>query len=248
MAWDSEQFICDLKTAEDFDECIDILARYFKRMGFARVTYSYMPLVRRPDGRWLPPALIVRNFPKSWDTQWHRYSVHDPYFHACFSRTTAIEWVAVQKSQLTAIQRECVNYLADLGLSKGLTVPIHLPHGRFAFISAIGDNHEDDWDELVEQCRYKILIRAHQFHRFAFYKYQPSVTVSFPLRLTPREAECLNWIARGRTHDETAHMLGRSIDTVRLHLKSACDKLGANNATHAVAKAVRLRLLDTAPQ
>ena len=245
MSNEGEAFISDLNHAADFDGCVDILARHLSAMGFARLTYSYMAAVRRADGRWLPPPLTVRNFPQCWDIHWQRYSVHDPYFHACFRRTTSIEWTVVQNSQLTAIQRECVNYLADFGLRKGLTVPIHLPHGKFAFMSAIGDDRDQDWHHRVTQHRYKILIRAHQFHAVAFDKYEQSVRTVPDVRLSSRELQCLRLIARGRTHQQTAKLLERSVDTVKLHLKGACNKLGATNGTHAVAKAVCLGLLDT---
>lgn len=62
--------------------------------------------------------------------------------------------------------------------------------------------------------------------------------------LTKRELNCLSWIADGKTNGEIARSLGLSEHVVVLYLASAIGKLGAANRTHAVAKAIRLGLLD----
>ena len=64
-----------------------------------------------------------------------------------------------------------------------------------------------------------------------------------PIRLFPREAEVLKWIACGKTYDEIAQFLVLSRETVRSHLKSVCKKLNATNKTHAVAIALVFRLI-----
>lgn len=241
----ADEFVAALVSAADFEGCMDVLAKHLRAAGFERAAYCCMPSVRRPDGAWLPPRLKVRNFPSRWDIQWDRYSIHDPYFHACLGRTVPIDWTAVQRQpDLTAIQRECINYLAHFGLVKGLTVPIHLPHGGLAFISAIAHPGREDWPGFVELSRHELLVRAHQFQSIAPGKLAASPGLRAGARLTSRETECLSSTARGRSYGETARLLGRSIDTVRLHLKSACNKLGAVNRAHAVAKAISLGLID----
>jgi len=65
--------------------------------------------------------------------------------------------------------------------------------------------------------------------------------------LSPRERECLLWIAEGKTYWETAMILGLSEHTVRCYLESARHKLGAANNTHAVNKAGKASLLSQLP-
>jgi LuxR family transcriptional regulator, quorum-sensing system regulator BjaR1 len=62
--------------------------------------------------------------------------------------------------------------------------------------------------------------------------------------LAQREIDCLQWSAAGKTSVETGTILGLSPHTVNQHLASAGAKLGAVNRTQAVAKAVRLGLID----
>jgi DNA-binding NarL/FixJ family response regulator len=58
------------------------------------------------------------------------------------------------------------------------------------------------------------------------------------LGLTPREAEVLFWVARGKTNDEIATILGIGLTTVKKHLESTYSKLGVENRTAAAAMAL----------
>jgi DNA-binding NarL/FixJ family response regulator len=59
-----------------------------------------------------------------------------------------------------------------------------------------------------------------------------------PLGLTPREAEVLFWVARGKTNDEIGTVLGIGLTTVKKHLESTFAKLGVENRTSAAAMAL----------
>jgi len=61
--------------------------------------------------------------------------------------------------------------------------------------------------------------------------------------LTPREAEVLGHVADGLSHDEIGRRLSISPETVRTHVRKACERLNARTRTHAVATALRLGLL-----
>lgn len=57
------------------------------------------------------------------------------------------------------------------------------------------------------------------------------------LGLTPREAEVLGWVARGKTNVEVAAALFISPQTVRKHLENIFEKLGVRTRTAAAAAA-----------
>jgi DNA-binding NarL/FixJ family response regulator len=61
--------------------------------------------------------------------------------------------------------------------------------------------------------------------------------------LTPREADVLGLLAEGLSHEEIGARLSISPETVRTHVRKACDRLGAQTRTQAVATALRLRLI-----
>jgi DNA-binding CsgD family transcriptional regulator len=54
--------------------------------------------------------------------------------------------------------------------------------------------------------------------------------------LTGREAECLQWISRGKTGAEISGITGISPRTVRYHLQNVKRKLGVNSALEAIVK------------
>ena len=59
-----------------------------------------------------------------------------------------------------------------------------------------------------------------------------------PAMLTPREREVISMIAMGSTGEEVARELYISPDTVRNHIRSARDKLGAKTRSQAIALAL----------
>ncbi len=59
--------------------------------------------------------------------------------------------------------------------------------------------------------------------------------------LTPREAEVLSWLAKGKTNRDIADILGMSPRTVNKHLEHIFEKLGVETRTAAAALAGRLQ-------
>ena len=66
-------------------------------------------------------------------------------------------------------------------------------------------------------------------------------------RLSPREKECLRWIAQGRDVSETALATGLSEHTVRTYLRAARMKLDCVTVSQAIYKATVSGLLDHMP-
>lgn len=61
--------------------------------------------------------------------------------------------------------------------------------------------------------------------------------------LSPREAECLNWAAQGKTDAEIGLILSISARTTRFHIENAKKKLGVATRIQAVAEALRLKAI-----
>ena len=64
------------------------------------------------------------------------------------------------------------------------------------------------------------------------------------IKLTPRESLILSLIAGGFSDDDIAKSLFVSIRTVNYHVENIRSKLNVKSRTHAVVKALRLRLLS----
>jgi LuxR family transcriptional regulator, quorum-sensing system regulator BjaR1 len=63
------------------------------------------------------------------------------------------------------------------------------------------------------------------------------------VHLTGREREVLTLLAQGLQLDEIGERLGIGAETVRTHVRKATERLGAVNRTHAVAIAIRHKLI-----
>lgn len=88
----------------------------------------------------------------------------------------------------------------------------------------------------VRQLLAKQLILAHEVPA------DPGENEGLPV-LTPREAECLQWVGSGLTNPEIAERLDVSARTVKFHLANAMAKLGVTTRSQAVATALRHRLV-----
>jgi DNA-binding NarL/FixJ family response regulator len=73
----------------------------------------------------------------------------------------------------------------------------------------------------------------------------PGFTADFELaaKLTPRETEVLNALARGLPNKTIAQELGISTNTVKFHVNAIMTKLDVQSRTEAVVRATRLGLI-----
>ena len=242
----TRSYVAEIYKAASFDDGLDRLANITWELGYTQVLYAYQNVAPRlPDGKWLPLKLNVRNFPSGWEGGWQQFMEHDPYYHACFRGTLPFDWAEVQNPEtLNFLERDAWHYLADIGLSRGMTIPVHLPGGRFAVVSAILDDTRSDWRQLANDTRDVMFHLTHHFNDMVHEKgFEHQVEGPPPVRLSPRELECLRWAACGKTAWEISKILDRSVETVRLHLKNAKQKLGAANMAHAIAKAAHFGML-----
>jgi DNA-binding CsgD family transcriptional regulator len=244
-------FAANLERQHDIDGHLDALAEAADQLGFPMVDYSFMPVARLSNGSWFPPRLIWRNFPSRWEVDWPRHCANDPYYHACYRSHSYVNWADIQKrADLSALERDSWNYIADKAMTRGITVPIHLPGRRFAFVSGVEYRSDMRSDDLSKAADALFLI-AHYFHAAVYSKFKDPLTSTYRnsgggdlgTALTDRELQCLTLAARGKTATETAEVLDRSVETVRDHLRSGASKLGALNCAHAVAKATFFGLI-----
>ena len=80
------------------------------------------------------------------------------------------------------------------------------------------------------------LARLRTLHR----EHPPSTKDLLRLSLTSREAEVLNWVARGKSNSEVAIILGLREQTIKNHLHAIFLKLGVKSRPAAILKTLRL--------
>jgi len=127
------------------------------------------------------------------------------------------------------------------GLGSGVVIPLRLPGsalGGFSLVTGMVGREFLAWHR---RCGRWATLGAHAID-------QRVLTLAAPptekIRLSPRERECLTWLASGLRHDRIAEKLGITVPTVELHLANARRRLGARTREQALARAVALGLLD----
>lgn len=233
--------------ARSFDAALDRLAEATHTLGFDAVDYGFMARAREPDGRYNAPDIAWRNWPARVESGWSRYARVDPFLYAGYPRTLPLDWQQVKgASWLSAMQKEALCYVEDIGICDGLTVPIHLPGGAFAFVTAVTHRGHGGWRERQSQVTDRLFVMAHEFHAAVAPRLglhaggRPRDT-----KLSPRECEMLMHAAAGLSAPASARRVQRSVETVRRQRKSAMEKLGAHTVTQAVALAMQRGLLES---
>ena len=234
-----------LACARSFDEALDTLAEQVARLGFDGVDYAYLPRARSADGSWIAPDIKGRNLPRGWRAGWAYFGGQDPYYRSAFYSDGPVDWDDVKTAPwLSQTQQDSIDYIADaMGFADGITVPVHLANGRFAFVSAAA-RRRFNWRKNRTHVEHELLVMAHSFHAAVAPRFLRHVNPPAMLDLKPREILCLQWAARGMNAPETAAQIHRSVETVRFHLKNAMAKLQARTIAHAVAQATLTGLID----
>lgn len=113
----------------------------------------------------------------------------------------------------------------------GLVVPVHVD-GKLSWVGGF-TGRDPDLSQPVQA----ILSTAVHAGYLRFRELLDSETENSPL--SPRESECLRWVADGKTDFEVGKILSISPRTVRFHISNAKAKLGVATRIQAVAKRVR---------
>lgn len=184
---------------------------------------------------------VKSTYPAKWLTRYllKGYAGVDPVVKRGVQSVLPFDW-----SELTP-DGDALDLMVDAldhGLGPcGYTVPVIDPAGRPSLFSLNGDLAPEEWAVFIDENRGLVTRIAHLVHGKAV---QEQHGEDAPLSLAPRQKEVLLWAAKGRTAKEIARMLGLSPHTVRTYLQATQSKLGAGNLGHAVAIAIRQRLIE----
>ncbi len=231
---------------------VDVLFEAVGTLGFDALIYDYTPARYDLKGQqMLPTVLELRNVDETMRDYWfgQGYFRLDPVQKVALGTTRPFVWNYEKRAQtlisrfITEDSAPVANFLAERGLSAGVTVPVHLPGGDYATITGIRCGDGRFAEREAPGCLGEFGLIAHMFQHAA-QTLRPEGRVEGLPHLTLRERECLRHAADGLSAKEISRVLGRSVPTVVMHLNAAMRKLEAKNRTQAAVRAARLRLLD----
>ncbi|WP_289992506.1 helix-turn-helix transcriptional regulator [Aquibium sp. ELW1220] len=216
--------------------------RQVRRMSVeAGATYYGVFLVSRTTPQ---PALALcfdRKFPRSSETSRILCGERGVAWLAAAGRSMTPFWwhgeIAHDRCPafpLLVVGQETPPLTPDL---PGLALPAFADDGAQGFVVLAGGGIGVD-DALVCDLHLRTLTLFGTVARMLL-----SQTGEVPA-MSKRELQCLRLTAQGKTSDEIAAALGLSIHTANQYLTATTQKLDAVNRMHAVAKALRLGLID----
>ncbi|WP_349509931.1 LuxR family transcriptional regulator [Bradyrhizobium sp. LTSP857] len=182
---------------------------------------------------------LISSYPPSWTEHYLRnhYERLDPVIVKALGGPEPFEWgMDVEPTRLSKSQQQLFDEAAEFGIRRGYTVPIHDGRGPIAaFTFATDEPRIAAFCRRIEKHRYVLQLMAMYFHVHARRKVIPEYTINGAV-LSPRELECLEWAARGKTAWETGRILGISRHTTATYLENAKTKLGVRTIVQAVAR------------
>jgi DNA-binding CsgD family transcriptional regulator len=183
---------------------------------------------------------IRLTYPASWLARYlgMGYADVDPILREGFRRTLPFEW-----RELDISGGAEATFLADAAAHgvgpHGYSIPVSTKHGHRGLLAVSFSGSEGEWTKFLATTQPGLIQIATRLHRRVvgdlFGEDRP--------HLTPRELECLRWIALGKGTTEIAAILHISPHTTRDYLKSVHYKLDCVTSAQAVTKAVKLGLL-----
>lgn len=232
------QFIQRIHKAVDQQAFESALHEIAQPLGLKSIFGGVVPTrIARPNE--IRDRTLLQRFPEAWAARYNHlgYVFRDPIVERLQADRSPFSWRDAYDSSQNAENVTLIGGEAsEFGLRDGFVVPIALLDGNIAAISYGGDNPDlspDDKALLSFVSNYtlgQLLQRRHSAERARG-------------RITAREYDCLLWSAEGRTEQDISDILGISKSTVTKHILSAREKLGALTKSHAVAIAMREKLL-----
>jgi LuxR family quorum sensing-dependent transcriptional regulator len=175
--------------------------------------------------------------PPGWLELYSEYAIaqHSPLNRAMRQHGEPFTWSTLPG--LWPVEREIMNILPCIGVSDGIGAPVHGPGGYVGVTSMAFER----LDQLSPRERSAIGIAAMVVH-MQMRRLSPRKS-ELSRRLSPRERDCLAFVADGKSDWEVSEILSLSETTVASHMQNARRKLGAKSRAQAVALALQAGLI-----
>ncbi|PQV44432.1 LuxR family transcriptional regulator [Paraburkholderia sp. BL21I4N1] len=221
-----------LARATDIYSLVESFGRAARRLGFPHYVISRVTPIRSACTRRTALEMIGSHYPHEWMRHYQRrdYASADPVHRAAFLQSAPYRWHDI--IGLSKAERRLLDEAREAGLPAGLSIPVHQSDGSILLFNLSGPLH---YVNDTGNSRLAYLMSAQfnfELHRLALIRSGRAARL-----LTPRQLECLTWVARGKTSAEIGEILGRSRYTVDYHIEEAMAALNIRSRTAAAVHA-----------
>ncbi|WP_244561392.1 LuxR family transcriptional regulator [Ensifer aridi] len=242
LAIEFGRFLDESEGVVQTEQLFELLSAFALSLDFPWIAYG--PLT--PDQKImkrvrLHPGAIL-NYPDESQEHYAEvcYDGIEPIFKKSRRQASPFRWSEVYNDvNTTEVERRLFDKAAKFGLRSGVSVPLHGPGVGVSVMT------------FARPCRHRIQTRtitylqlaASHFHlRLAEFS-NPAGTGHGP-NLSPRERECILWVARGKSSWDIGIILGITENTVNFHIKNVLRKFNVTSRTVAALKAAALGIIE----
>ena len=228
-------FVDEIASAKNLSEIKELATKCLESIGFDRFTHvGFNPLSANPR------AAEMSTFP----IEWVQHYVDNKYVYidatVLLARRSSMPFTSFDVESLdtlTARQKKLNFEAGDFGIRNYVSVPIHGAQNRFGLLVGRSAESEKEFSKDLSRKKYQLQLVGMGLNA-AIHDFLDEDQDDVPVQLSPRETECLLWTARGKTAWEIGEILKLSDSTVNEYIKNASRKLGCNQKTLAVTKAI----------
>jgi DNA-binding CsgD family transcriptional regulator len=222
------------------DEWFGVLRGLRDESGLAHLVYhaTFVPALDKAN------ALLMPTYDETWVQRYiaHDYFSIDPVLLAGRRGFLPIDWLTVDRSSKEA--RHLFAEAESHGVGRhGFTLPIRGPAGERALFTITTNATDEHWHRWRFSHLRDFHLLAHYFHDRAM-RLANLRPVDAMRPLSPRERQCLEHLLRGQAPGQVANALDLSVSAVHAYLRAARRKLECATIEQAIAKAIRLDLIQ----
>ena len=226
-----------IKSIKSIHECLNYICskKWFEFATFHLVTLQ-LGDVEAP--------YIKTTYPDAWISYYlqHHLMTKDPIVRRALEDKGSFLWSSVVKSHAETVMMRKAEEFGISPIGYTIVTPQSNPWKGFFSLTMAPDCADiAEWESLVVQHQRDLEAIALQLYYKAARELDPQET--FLITLSKREMECLQFIARGKSHSDIGDILGLSEHTVRSYSRSVRQKLNCSTLAQAVAKASAIGLI-----
>ena len=227
-------FIDEIERCDDAATLVESFQRFIRKFGmlYFMVGNPDKPGVPRDDRLW------ATTWPEEWLNHWsdQKYLFVDPVVRYLLTENEPVRW-----SQTPGPNNEpgarVLDEANEFRMRDGFAVPVHSRDGNTVAVSMGTEAYElGRRDEIclhMGSLYFYTKLDRLRSKSLALARRQPRSP-----QLTPRERECLSWVAAGKTDWEISQILNIAEQTVHEYVQNALIKLNATTRAQAVAIAI----------
>ena len=229
-----------LRQCTDMPALQAFFVAFFHEEAVRLFSYHHLPPPGADD--WTATITVTaQGFPGDWveTYQARRYYDVDPIPKYALSSVYPFWWSDIGRLHpLTGEEKAYLAALRAADFGDGVAVPLFGPHGRNGYAGLGPGKGAPRWgDEKIARLQLAAQLGHFQYCHILHARAPRNI------RLSAREAEVLEWVAKGKSNSVIADIIGISPNTVDTHIRRVFEKLGVADRVTAALRGLAVGVI-----